>query len=246
MSRFDDRYTMSPGVGETSTVNLKWFDPVRGFGFATSGGQQDVFLHSSVVQRAGAPALYPGAELKCEVGDGPRGKQVMRIVEVISAGDPDAVGQGGGGQRDGAGSGFRNDRPRQNRDFGDRGAREHGTHEYGGGERGNYGDRQPRNNYGDRDGGGYGDRARRPAPQAVQPYFPDGSEVSHTGAVKWFKDKGGYGFASSDDGSQDIFIHRSCLMRSNLHDLQPGQRVKMLVRKAEKGLEAVQLEILEN
>lgn len=217
MDRFQDRFAAAPGSGEEVKVTLKWFDPIKGFGFVSGeGSDRDIFLHASAVQRAGNPALYPGAELTCEVGEAQRGKQVLRIIEIHSVGDPNAAEDRGGGR-----GGDRGDRgPR--RDFGDRG------------------DRGPRRDFGDR-----GDRGQRRGPPQAQPYIPDGSEKEIMGTLKWFKPQSGFGFASPADGGNDVFVHRSALSRSNLmpEDMQPGTNIKMLVRQAEKGLEAVSVEI---
>jgi len=71
------------------------------------------------------------------------------------------------------------------------------------------------------------------------------SEREVNGTIKWFKTQSGFGFASPSDGGNDIFVHRSALSRSNLmpEDMQPGTNIRMMVRQAEKGLEAVQVSI---
>lgn len=222
MDRFQDRFAAAPGSGEEVKVTLKWFDPIKGFGFVSGeGSDRDIFLHASAVQRAGNPALYPGAELTCEVGDAQRGKQVIRVIEIHSVGDPNAAEDRGsrGGDRGG--------------DRGDRGPRR------------DFGDRPPRRDFGDRDGGFRNDRGPRRGPAPAQPYIPDGSEKEITGTLKWFKPQSGFGFASPSDGGNDVFVHRSALSRSNLmpEDMQPGTNIRMLVRQAEKGLEAVSVEL---
>jgi cold shock protein len=57
---------------------VKWFDQVRGFGFVTpDDGGQDVFLHSSVLQRAGKQDVQQGEKVSLEVRDGQRGRQAV-------------------------------------------------------------------------------------------------------------------------------------------------------------------------
>jgi CspA family cold shock protein len=66
--------------GPTYAVNgtVKWFDQVRGFGFVTpDDGGQDVFLHSSVLQRAGKQEVQQGEKVALEVKDGQRGRQAV-------------------------------------------------------------------------------------------------------------------------------------------------------------------------
>ena len=66
--------------GPTYAINgtVKWFDQVRGFGFVTpEDGGQDVFLHSSVLQRAGVADVQQGQKVNLEVRDGQRGRQAV-------------------------------------------------------------------------------------------------------------------------------------------------------------------------
>ena len=66
--------------GPTYSLNgtVKWFDQVRGFGFVTpDDGGQDVFLHSSVLHRAGRQDVQQGEKVSLEVRDGQRGRQAV-------------------------------------------------------------------------------------------------------------------------------------------------------------------------
>ncbi len=68
--------------GPTYAVNgtVKWFDQVRGFGFVTpDDGGQDVFLHSSVLQRAGRADVQQGEKVALDVRDGQRGRQAVNL-----------------------------------------------------------------------------------------------------------------------------------------------------------------------
>lgn len=68
--------------GPTYDINgtVKWFDQVRGFGFVTpDDGGQDVFLHSSVLQRAGKQDVQQGEKVALEVRDGQRGRQAVNM-----------------------------------------------------------------------------------------------------------------------------------------------------------------------
>ncbi|WP_328734543.1 cold-shock protein [Falsiroseomonas selenitidurans] len=70
--------------GPTYAVNgtVKWFDQVRGFGFVTpEDGGQDVFLHSSVLQRAGRADVQQGEKVALDVRDGQRGRQAVNMKE---------------------------------------------------------------------------------------------------------------------------------------------------------------------
>ncbi|KAA0683250.1 cold-shock protein [Azospirillum brasilense] len=77
------------GEGVQVRVLVKWFDPVKGFGFAApQDGTADAFLHISVLNRAGLHEIGEGAELLCRVLPGGKGPQVTDILEVMSTGTP--------------------------------------------------------------------------------------------------------------------------------------------------------------
>lgn len=70
---------------------IKWFDPVKGFGFlADSAGGSDVLLHSNVLRNFGQSSVAAGAlvEVRCVVTA--RGRQA---VEVVSIQPPATAGQ---------------------------------------------------------------------------------------------------------------------------------------------------------
>ena len=58
-----------------------------------------------------------------------------------------------------------------------------------------------------------------------------------SGTVKWFDDAKGYGFISSDDGS-DIFVHHSAIDGEGRKTLAEGQRVDFDVVQGDKGPKA--------
>ena len=45
------------------------------------------------------------------------------------------------------------------------------------------------------------------------------------GIVKWFNPIKGYGFIEPEDGSADVFVHRSAVEKAGLSLLNEGQRV---------------------
>jgi cold shock protein len=58
-----------------ATGTVKWFNPVKGFGFIQpSDGGRDVFVHISAVERAGLGTLTEGQRVSYEVTI-ERGKQ---------------------------------------------------------------------------------------------------------------------------------------------------------------------------
>jgi len=86
LSRFGHEFDNESG-GLAVRTRLKWFNAAKGFGFVSpTDGAPDAFLHVSVLHRAGLQELGDQAELICEIGQGPKGPQVMRIVETLSLG----------------------------------------------------------------------------------------------------------------------------------------------------------------
>jgi CspA family cold shock protein len=60
-----------------------------------------------------------------------------------------------------------------------------------------------------------------------------------TGTVKWFNNEKGYGFATPDDGSKDVFVHYSAIQSDGFRTLEEGDRVEFAVEMGDKGPKAV-------
>ncbi len=58
------------------------------------------------------------------------------------------------------------------------------------------------------------------------------------GTVKWFNDQKGYGFISSTEGNQDVFVHHTAIEGSGFRTLHEGDPVEFEVRSSERGAEA--------
>jgi CspA family cold shock protein len=98
---------------------VKWFNLTKGFGFvAPADGTSDAFMHSSVVSRAGLRDVPEGTKLKVSITDGPKGRQVASIIEVMGMSEipqsnhsssnsgHGSFGQHGGAQNDSYNGGF--------------------------------------------------------------------------------------------------------------------------------------------
>ena len=76
-----------------------------------------------------------------------------------------------------------------------------------------------------------------------------------TGTVRWFEPRKGFGFIEPDDGTGDVFVHRSSVADdgdSSLPDhnavmaaLEPGEKVRFEVIEAPYGRQAKQVRRLE-
>jgi CspA family cold shock protein len=60
-----------------------------------------------------------------------------------------------------------------------------------------------------------------------------------TGTVKWYNSTKGYGFIAPDNGSKDIFIHRSAVEEAGLKGLNDNQKIKFEI-VANKGKESAE------
>lgn len=60
------------------------------------------------------------------------------------------------------------------------------------------------------------------------------------GTVKWFSDQKGYGFITTELGS-DVFVHHSEIQGEGFKTLQEGQEVQFEVQNGPKGDQAVKV-----
>jgi CspA family cold shock protein len=59
---------------------VKWYDPVKGFGFVQVEGQsKDLFVHRSALERAGLQELAEGQRVRVAIGEGRKGPEVGAI-----------------------------------------------------------------------------------------------------------------------------------------------------------------------
>jgi CspA family cold shock protein len=68
------------GGPPTITGTVKWFDPAKGYGFVSVEGEsKDLFLHISVVERAGLGAVTEGQVVRVSIAEGRKGREVSAI-----------------------------------------------------------------------------------------------------------------------------------------------------------------------
>jgi len=63
---------MSEGV-------VKWFNPVKGYGFITQEEGKDVFVHYSSIDGDGYKTLEEGERVVFEVSEGPKGPMAVNV-----------------------------------------------------------------------------------------------------------------------------------------------------------------------
>ncbi|MFM2390811.1 MAG: hypothetical protein RLZZ437_2366 [Pseudomonadota bacterium] len=63
--------------------HVKWFDPVKGFGFIVSDDtQSDILLHANVLRNFGQSSVSDGARITVRVQETARGVQAVEVVSV--------------------------------------------------------------------------------------------------------------------------------------------------------------------
>lgn len=61
-------------------ARIKWFDKVKGFGFANGfASSEDIFVHVEVLRRSGLSDLMPGEAVALRVIEGERGKMAITV-----------------------------------------------------------------------------------------------------------------------------------------------------------------------
>ncbi|MDJ0610696.1 MAG: cold-shock protein [Kiloniellales bacterium] len=67
-----------------ATGTVKWFNPVKGFGFIQpEDGGSDAFVHISAVERAGLSSLAEGQKVSYELQPGRNGKSSAENLSLI-------------------------------------------------------------------------------------------------------------------------------------------------------------------
>jgi CspA family cold shock protein len=74
---------MHPAGDGAIRATVKWFNTAKGFGFVTPvDGSPEAFLHLSALRQAGYDSVGEGAGMLVEIGQSPKGRQVIRVLQV--------------------------------------------------------------------------------------------------------------------------------------------------------------------
>lgn len=75
--------TIELTIGRTVRGYVKWFDPVKGFGFVVCDDDgPDILLHANVLRNFGQSSVSEGAEVEIEVQDTSRGIQATQVLAI--------------------------------------------------------------------------------------------------------------------------------------------------------------------
>jgi CspA family cold shock protein len=76
--------TLSKRLLVLNTGTVKWFNPVKGYGFIEpEQGGSDAFVHISAVERAGLDALQEGQKIEYELVRGQNGKSAAENLKIV-------------------------------------------------------------------------------------------------------------------------------------------------------------------
>ena len=76
---------MADETGKTSRVHgqVKWFDPVKGFGFVVAdNGGPDILLHANVLRNFGQSSIADRAGIELDVQQTQRGVQAIEVIAI--------------------------------------------------------------------------------------------------------------------------------------------------------------------
>jgi cold shock protein len=89
MSERADRKALADSAGEFESVEVKWFNRVRGYGFVKRPdelGGEDVFVHMETVRISHLPELEPGQHLEARIAPSGKGLPAVELRESGSSG----------------------------------------------------------------------------------------------------------------------------------------------------------------
>jgi CspA family cold shock protein len=234
-------------VGVLGTV--KWYEPAKGYGFATpDGGGPEVFVHSSAIVTGGVVAT--GQRVAFLIGEGERGPQAEHVIPLDAGAGQRAAEDGADGTvawyDQGKGFGFITPDSGGEDVFVHGRALAEGLHWLTEGDRVMYevvrGEKGPQA----QDlhlvrGAAAADAPAPSAPTTRTGRRPgDVPARAGEGVVARYDAERGFGFITPDAGGADLFVHVSVV--SGVEPLQEGERVRYAVRQGDRGPQADRVE----
>jgi CspA family cold shock protein len=67
-------------MSERIQGTVRWFNPSKGYGFISTEGGEDVFVHYSALQGEGYRSLDEGQRVEFTIQPGPKGLQASNVV----------------------------------------------------------------------------------------------------------------------------------------------------------------------
>lgn len=79
----DTQSAEMPGLNDPLEGVVKWFDPLKGFGFVVAdAGGADILLHVNVLRNFGQSSVADGARVTVRVQQTDRGAQAVEVLAV--------------------------------------------------------------------------------------------------------------------------------------------------------------------
>jgi CspA family cold shock protein len=226
---------------------MAWYEPGKGYGFATpDGGGAEVFVHSSAIVTGGVVA--EGQRVAFLITEGERGPQAAHVIPLGPGAGKPAAGDGADGTvswyDEAKGFGFVTPDAGGEDVFVHVRALAEGLTWLVEGDRVAYdvvrGDKGPQA----RDLHLVHSAAAEDAPAAkasAGPAKADGAPARPgEGVVARYDADRGFGFITPDAGGADLFVHMSVLVGANL--LHKGERVRFTIRQSDRGPQADRVE----